>query len=276
MPVPVSVCIPSYRAERFIEAAVSSVLAQTFTDFELVVVDDGSPDSTFERVSAIADPRIRVERNERNLGAAANWDRAVSLTTGTHVKLLCSDDTLYPTCLEEQLAVLDQQSDVVLTSAQRDIIDPEGRVLFAGRGIGRLAGAVDGRQAIRRCVRAGTNLIGEPSAALARGEVLRSAGPFNPAAAYMLDLDMWARLLQNGAFHGLARPLATFRVSGHSWSAELSKAQARQARAFFSRLHREGLVSRADAVLGQARATLLARARRVVFARAARRTSRAA
>lgn len=267
----VSVCIPAYRAERFIDTAIGSVLTQTYDDFELVVVDDASPDGTFERAAASADSRVRLHRNERNLGAAANWDRAVELSSGRYLKILCSDDSLSSRCLERQVAVLETEPDVVLVSAQRDIVDGDGRVLLRARGIGRLAGTVDGRRAIRATVRAGTNLIGEPSAALVRRDALVAAGPFDPAASYMVDLDMWCRVLEGGAFHGIAEPLATFRVSSASWSAELTREQAGQARAFFRRLRERGLVSRLDALIGMTRATALASARRVVFRRASRR-----
>ena len=70
--------MPVYRSERYVGAAIESVLAQTFDDFEIVVIDDCSPDRTFEIVSAFRDPRLRVARNAANLGPEGNWNRVVA------------------------------------------------------------------------------------------------------------------------------------------------------------------------------------------------------
>lgn len=267
----VSVCIPAYGAERFIALALESVLTQSFADFEVIVVDDASPDRTAEIASAFGDERVQVHRNPQNLGAAANWDAVVARAQGAYIKLLCSDDTLYPTCLAREVEVLERYPDVVLVSAQRDIIDDRGVVIAPRRGIRQLEGRIEGRDAIQRIVRSGANLVGEPSAALARADALRACGPFNPDAAYVLDLDMWFRLLQRGDFFGIAEPLCTFRVSSSSWSAHLVSQQASQVRRFFRAAHERNLVTRRDAVVGQTRATALAYARRIAFRRVRRR-----
>lgn len=267
----VSICVPAYRAERFIEATIRSALAQTFGDFELIVVDDASPDRTVELAAAFSDPRMRIVTNRETAGAAANWNRAVSLCRGRYVKLLCSDDTIYRSCLEQQVAALETDPDVALVSAQRDIIDEQGAVIFGGRGIGRLRGKVGGRAAMRALVRSGTNIIGEPSATLMRRSSLEAAGSFDPSEAYMIDAEMWSRLLALGDFFGIDEPLATFRISTTSWSANLAKEQAGQARAFFHRLRERGMVTPTDVVIGSIRATLLAQARRAVFRRLAKR-----
>ncbi len=99
MTVPlVSVLITVYNRERFLAAAVDSVLAQTMQDFEAIIVDDGSTDGSVEiaRNYAARDNRIRFFRNEKNLGDYPNRNRAASLATGKFLKYLDSDDILYP------------------------------------------------------------------------------------------------------------------------------------------------------------------------------------
>src|SRR5258708_29446213 len=103
----VSVCIPCYNGELFIGRTIESVLQQTFTDFELVLVDDNSTDATVAVIEKFADPRIRLVRNPVNLGMGANSNRALSLGLGRYVKLLCEDDVLHPRCLERPVAVLE-------------------------------------------------------------------------------------------------------------------------------------------------------------------------
>src|SRR5207248_11536007 len=90
----VSVCIPAYNAIRFIDEAVRSVLAQSFGDLELVIVDDASHDGTAEAAESYGDARVRLFRNPTNIGAAANWNRVVSFARRRCVKVLCGDDVL--------------------------------------------------------------------------------------------------------------------------------------------------------------------------------------
>lgn len=266
----VSVCIPTYNGGAYIERTIRSVLAQTFPDFELVVCDDGSTDDTLERVGRIDDARIRVVASGERAGAAANFQRAVGHAQGEYVKLLCQDDLIYADCLETQVAALraGAEAGVVMVAAQRDIVDDDDRVIYRGRGWRGAAGVVSGSWAMRANVRAGTNLIGEPSAVLLVREVFAAAGGFDPSQAYMIDLDAWMRVLDRGDLSYVPRPLCTFRVSDSSWSAQLARQQARQARDVLRALHatHPTVVTRTDLALGLCKPTLLSVARRAVFA----------
>jgi glycosyltransferase involved in cell wall biosynthesis len=95
----VSVLIPAFNAERYVEASVRSVFAQTFSDWEIVAVDDASSDGTYDVLRAHPDPRMQVHRNERNLGMTPNWNRALSLASGPLVLKLDADDVLRPHAL---------------------------------------------------------------------------------------------------------------------------------------------------------------------------------
>jgi glycosyltransferase involved in cell wall biosynthesis len=97
----VSVLMTAYNREQFIAEAIESVLAQTFVDFELIVVDDKSSDRSAEIAHRYtSDPRVRVFVNERNLGQFQNRNRAAELARGKYLKYADSDDMLYPHCLE--------------------------------------------------------------------------------------------------------------------------------------------------------------------------------
>lgn len=104
----VSVLMTAYNREAFIADAIQSVLAQTFTDYELIIVDDGSKDRTVEiaRRYASRDRRIRVYQNEKNLGQFPNRNYAASLGTGEFLKYHDSDDLLYPHCLAVTVPLL--------------------------------------------------------------------------------------------------------------------------------------------------------------------------
>ena len=112
----VSVLVTLYNRERYVTAAIESVLAQTLQDFEIVVTDDGSTDRSADVVAALAarDPRIRLHRNPRNLGDYANRNHAASLARGEYLKFHDSDDVMYPHCLETMVTLLSREPRAVL------------------------------------------------------------------------------------------------------------------------------------------------------------------
>jgi glycosyltransferase involved in cell wall biosynthesis len=227
----VSVCVPAFKAERFIAATIESVLAQTSEGWELVVVDDASPDGTYEIARRYADdPRIRVARNDTNLGPVGNWNHVVAEARGRYVKVLCSDDILYPTCLARQAEALAAHPTAGMVASRRDIIDGDGRVVFAGRGLAGLSGAVPGRAALARMVEVGTTPFGEPSVVLFRAEALRAAGPFRADYATLIDVDRYAEVLRRWDCVAIDETLAAFRMTAGSWSDRSHREQGRNLR----------------------------------------------
>lgn len=121
----ISVGMPVYNGERYVDAAIASVLAQTFADFELVICDNASTDGTETicRDHAARDSRIRYYRNESNIGAARNFCRVFDLSTGRYFRWLSADDYLAPAALQMCLAALEADPLAVLAC---------GRVAFVG------------------------------------------------------------------------------------------------------------------------------------------------
>lgn len=123
----VSVVMPAYNAERYIESAIRSVMAQTFTDWELIVIDDGSKDATVDIAERLAqeDSRIIFLRNEVNMGVAKTRNRGMELTQGSYVALLDSDDIWHSEKLEKQVALARETgADIVYCSYA--IVDEHG------------------------------------------------------------------------------------------------------------------------------------------------------
>lgn len=236
----VSVCIPTYRGRATIGSAIESVLAQSLTDFELIVIDDGSPDDTRAIVEGFADPRLIYVRNEHNLGPQGNWNRCLELARGKYFKLLPHDDLLHSHCLERQVAVLDNDHDqrIALVFSARDVLDPTGRVLTRRGYPGQGEGAIAGNTVMRSCVRRGTNLLGEPGAVMFRKSLADLVGPFDGTDPYVIDLDYWFRLLAHGDAHYISECLASFRVSSQSWSVTIGSNQDRDYIHFVRRIAR--------------------------------------
>ncbi len=105
----VSVCVPVYRGEEHLATTIDSVLAQTFTDFELVIIDNASPDRSGEIAASYDDPRIRVITHPAVLPLTENWNSAVRASRAPLVKLLPDDDLIHPRCLELQVAAHDRR-----------------------------------------------------------------------------------------------------------------------------------------------------------------------
>ena len=127
MPV-VSVGVPVFNGERYLEDAVRSILAQTGVDLELIISDNASTDRTPElcRLYAASDRRIRYVRNDSNQGAAANYNRLVRLAEGEYFKWAAHDDILEPTFLRDCLTALQRDRQAVLSFPHAVVIDENG------------------------------------------------------------------------------------------------------------------------------------------------------
>lgn len=126
----VSIGLPVYNGADFIDKAIDSLLAQTFTDFELIICDNASTDNTDQicRAYASKDSRIRYYRNPRNLGAPMNYNRTVKLAKGKYFKWAAADDVHAPEYLEKCVQVLDNDPSVVLCHSKMTRIDETGQI----------------------------------------------------------------------------------------------------------------------------------------------------
>lgn len=264
----VSVVVPTFQNKSTIAATLASVLAQTYVDFELLVADHSSTDGTFEEAQRFAfDPRVRVLSTPSGGGAERNWNRVTDEASGRYLKLVCGDDVLYPTCLTRQVQALDAHPSAGIASAKRDLIDPAGGVLLRARGLGRLGGLVEGPRAVRATVRSGANLLGEPMCNLLRTDLVRKVGGWSAAQPFLIDEDMYVKVLRHSDLVAIRETLAAFRVSDTQWSVHLAADQARQAGLFHGMVRSEfpEVVTAWDEWLGSAHALRTAWLRRAGY-----------
>jgi glycosyltransferase involved in cell wall biosynthesis len=127
----VSIGLPIYNGARFMREAVDSILAQTFTDFELIVSDNASTDGTqaIGEAYAAADARVRYYRNDRNMGASYNYNRVTELARGKYIRHAAHDDVLAPENVERCVAVMEADDAVGLCYPQMSRIDEDGAVI---------------------------------------------------------------------------------------------------------------------------------------------------
>jgi glycosyltransferase involved in cell wall biosynthesis len=261
----ISICIPTYNGEKYIARTIQSVLDQTFSNFEIIVSDDGSTDKTLEMVRSFNDPRIVRVDSLSKVGAEANWNNSVANARADLVKLVCQDDLLYRHCLQTEFEAmsLSANQDVAFCFSLRDFVTPKDRFIKGRRIANSEQKKLSKTQMLRKVVRSGGNPIGEPMAVTFRKSAFEKAGKFH--GDYVIDLNMWVGLLEIGSVLFIPRRLSAFRISKTSWTSSLKKSQFESVRSLAKKIRRENsdAVSSIDLVRGQLVGLVRAPARQI-------------
>ena len=226
-PVTVSVIMPAYNAERYIEAAIRSVMCQSLESWELIVIDDCSRDATVAVAERLAreDPRIRVLRNEENLGVAKTRNKGLDLCRGDYAALLDSDDLWYPEKLASQVALARETGADILYCSYA-IVDQDG-VKKCDDFI--VPEATDFDASLIQSV------ISCSTALLSRRLVDRYR--FD-STYYHEDLALWLRMLGDGySARGNQEVLAAYRVMDGTRASNKLKSAARRWQIYRNMLH---------------------------------------
>jgi glycosyltransferase involved in cell wall biosynthesis len=232
----ISVVVPAYNRAGSIRMAVESILRQTFTDFELLVVDDGSTDGTMDQLADISDPRLLRLANPKNLGASAARNTGIRAARGAWIAFHDSDDEWLPQKLEKQLARLDEAGEMTVGCYC-------GMVIVGGRGLreGDLdhspserthvyylpwstSTLVEGdiRPSLLRTSLVSTQML------VARRSALLKIGGFDEALPALVDWDCVIRLAELGHFAFVDEPLVLQFFSDNSLTRSRQKrAEAR-------------------------------------------------
>lgn len=183
----ITVIMPAYNAERFIEPAIRSVMTQTVTDWELLVIDDGSRDGTCAVVETLSaeDSRVRLLRNDKNMGVANTRNRGLALCHGEFAAFLDSDDIWLPEKLQKQLDLL-ESSGASLCYTSYGIMDAEGN---RSRGDYLVPAKADFRKLLKE------NVIGCSTVMLRRPVAENYRFETN---LHHEDYALWLRMLKDG------------------------------------------------------------------------------
>jgi glycosyltransferase involved in cell wall biosynthesis len=207
----VSVIIPTYNRAHFIAEAIQSVLDQTYQDFEMIVVDDGSTDITKDVVDSFKDLRIKyIYQENRKLPTARNT--GISASTGEYIALLDSDDALLENALEKGVRVLDRHPEVGLSYGQKYKTDEKGHIFALGKPKHRSPGVYRGTKEILNLLRYGNYIA--PSMAMVRRSSIIDVGLFDTTlSSGSEDFELWVRIAKKYAVAYIAEPVGKYRVS---------------------------------------------------------------
>jgi len=216
MPI-ISVILPVYNGEKTILETIESVLKQTFSDFELIIVNDGSQDKTLEIVDTIKDPRIKVFSYPNN-GPNSSRNRGISKAKGEYISFIDADDLWTADKLEAQLKALQANSQAAIAYSWTDLIDESGQFLRRGAHI-NVSGDVYKNLLM-------INFLDNGSNPLIRRQALDEVGSFDESLTHAEDWDMWLRLAAHYHFVAVPSPQILYRVYPNSNSFNVSKLEA--------------------------------------------------
>jgi len=188
LPPLISVLMPAYNAEKYIGEAIKSVLNQTFTDFELIVINDGSTDKTEEIILSFKDERICYIKNETNLKLIATLNKGIDLALGKYIARIDADDLCLPNRFEKQIDFLENHPDYVLCGSWAHLVDSQGEKT------GRVK-YVNIHNLLKISLLFTVPLI-HPSV-MAKTDILKQF-KYSASALHTEDFDLWLRIVNAG------------------------------------------------------------------------------
>ncbi|MFJ6324045.1 MULTISPECIES: glycosyltransferase [unclassified Rhizobium] len=209
----VSVVIPAYNHEKYVVEAVESVLAQSYQNFELLIMDDGSTDTTPQILRRYADdPKVKLFLFEKNRGAAHSHNHGILESRGEYIALLNSDDVWEPNKLAEQVAFLDAHPEIAAVFTPASFIGEQSQPLADHQHhLGRIFDQPNRTRHEWLRFFFVRNALCHPSS-LVRRECYEELGLYDPRFGNLPDYEMWIRLCLKHEIHVMPKPLIRFRI----------------------------------------------------------------
>ncbi len=202
----VTVLMPVYNAVKFLRDAVDSILKQSFSDFEFLIIDDGSTDGSQSIIHSYDDSRIRLVQNEENLGVAATLNRGLDLAHGEYIARMDADDISMPHRLEKQIHFMEKNPEVGVSGTWIRLFGDQPRVVDrcpVGASVVKAYLLFD-------------NPMFHPSVILRRALIEKHGLRYDPLFKRTEDFELWSRASEFFAMDNLPEVLLCFRVHGSS------------------------------------------------------------
>jgi glycosyltransferase involved in cell wall biosynthesis len=219
----ITVLIPTYNCEQYIQEAVQSILDQTYTNFECIIIDDCSTDGTIDIIKRFDDPRINLIIKPKNSGYTNSLNSGLTIAKGKYIARMDGDDVSLPNRFEKQIEVLEQDEDLVVCGSIFRIIDTE-TIIFAPEyhediTIGLLK----------------DSCIGHPTAMIKKSVLVDNNINYNIDFEPAEDYDLWVRLSKIGKLHNLQEVLFMYRL--HDNQVSITKKEIQRKSASLSRFN---------------------------------------
>lgn len=211
----ISVVMPVLNGEKYLRKAIESVLNQSFKDFEFIIINDGSTDTTEEIIKSYQDPRIVYIKNSSNKGLSVSFNIGIRIARGTYIARMDADDICVLDRLERQLSFLKNYSNIDIVGSSVILTDGEGRNL---KQVNRPTNHMDIKW---------KSLFSTPvfhPTVFAKSEILKN-NPYDESLSNSEDYELWSRLLftTNTQFANIDEPLLFYRISGFTHKLNESK-----------------------------------------------------
>lgn len=200
----VSVVMPVYNGERYLRQALESILKQTFTDFEFVIIEDGSTDNTCAILESYDDSRIVIVRNQKNIGFTRSLNKGLSLAQGEYVARMDADDISLPQRFTKQVAFLREHPEIGILGCNCLDIDSKGR--YAGLRV-----MPDSNLQIRWASLL-ENPFAHPAVMMRRDVITRNGLAYDESFETTQDYELWSRVLKYTRGGNLSEPLVQYRL----------------------------------------------------------------
>ena len=208
----ISVVVPAYNGERTILETIKSIQQQTFSDFELIVINDGSTDRTLEPLATVEDPRLKVFSYE-NGGLPVARNRGIARSTGEFITFIDADDLWTPDKLELQLAALQQHPEAGVAYSWTLVMDEKGEGFYPGKSVS-FEGNVYPQLLLSNFIASGSNVM-------LRREAIASVGEFDPTLRSCEDWDYWLRVAARWSFVVVPKHQILYRQSSGAMSSKV-------------------------------------------------------
>ncbi len=226
----VSISIPVYNAEKTIAETVQSILDQTYQNLEIIIVDNASTDSTLKILQKFKDPRIKIYKNEKNIGAEKNFSKCVRLANGEYTAIFHADDVYLSTMVEKQIEIFQNNPNIGAVFTMANKINTHGEII----GETKLPPKLKNKEyyhfnEIFISILEYGNFLVTPSA-MVKSRIYKKMIPFNEEKfGTSADLDMWLRILEKYPITVIDEKLMNYRISYQQGSYQLRRTRTEQA-----------------------------------------------
>lgn len=199
----ISVIMPVFNGEKFLKSSIKSILDQTYKNFELIIINDGSKDSSLDIIKNFKDKRVKVINNVHNLGITKSLNKGIRISKGEFIARCDADDINFPNRFNTQLKFLRYNRQFAIVGSNATLIDEDGKSITNTE-------ISDTSKILKRSMFIKNNVI--HSSVMFRKEVLEDVGLYDEFFVAAEDYELWLRILSKRKIHNLKNVLIQRRI----------------------------------------------------------------